>query len=455
MLRFGDGTPFPLDEGFLEVLVDAVSACTAMLTATARMEERHERARTKQRELHDEAHRLERFEETVRLAAITSAPANPHESTPAEQATRRTVAAMEDALTHARAQLRQTTAANTAEFGWVEAARHVESALGGFFERHVLPGTAWSWSWDATSERPSFEATARGARFSADFDLAQDVLWRAPIRIAALAPGVAIDLPRRRWLGKPAVARTPLDRCVLVGARRDPDECRLEIQEHAGAAPGWRITLPRDGAASATAFDRRGRAIAVTPVAPSQIAALVDAIEQQVRARLDTRRVRAVMLGEAPIGKLEDTTAAPRALLDEIGPIVREIRSRSRVPGELSIKRDVAAGVREELFVSRAQLAACYASLPPQYRHLLDAIGVGRRLTEVLDDCTTDAPAAAPPPRVPAPIPQRVNAHPPPIPRRPTARTPTLPVKSLRAIPIQDSASMMSWMPPRRAPPSA
>jgi len=40
-VRFGDGTPFPLDEGFLEVLVDAVSACTAMLTATARMEDRH------------------------------------------------------------------------------------------------------------------------------------------------------------------------------------------------------------------------------------------------------------------------------------------------------------------------------------------------------------------------------------------------------------------------------
>jgi hypothetical protein len=48
--------------------------------------------------------------------------------------------------------------------------------------------------------------------------------------------------------------------------------------------------------------------------------------------------VRAVLLGQAPI---VDTTAAPHALHDEIGPIVREIRRRSRVPGELSIKRDV------------------------------------------------------------------------------------------------------------------
>src|SRR5262249_51377973 len=159
------------------------------------------------------------------------------------------------ALRHAREQLTRAAAANAAEFGWVEAARHVESAIGGVFERHVLPGTTWSWGWGATSARPRFEATARGARCTPAVALAQDVLWRAPIRIAALAPGVAIDLPRCRWFGKPAVARTPLDRCVLVGARCDPEGCRLEIQERAGAAPGWQITLPRDGAASATAFD--------------------------------------------------------------------------------------------------------------------------------------------------------------------------------------------------------
>src|SRR5512140_1947788 len=110
MLRFGDGTPFPLDEGFLEVLVDAVSACTAMLTATARMEERHERAREKQQALREEAHKPERFEQTVRMAAITSVPANPRKPTPTEQATRRIVAAMKHALKHAREQLARATA---------------------------------------------------------------------------------------------------------------------------------------------------------------------------------------------------------------------------------------------------------------------------------------------------------------------------------------------------------
>ena len=455
MLRFGDGTPFPLDEGFLEVLVNAVGACTAMLTATAQLEDRHARARQRQHELLEEGRRLERFDQAVRQAATAGVPGNQPRSTAADLAFRRTIAAMQHALKRGREQLKRAAMANVTGFGRDEAVQQVELAIGRFFECHVLPGSGWSWSWDATPARPSFEATARGARFTVEFDLAQDAPWGAPIRIATLAPGIVLAIPRRRWLGKPTVTPMLLDRYVLVGARADQDGWRLEIQERAGAAPGWRITLPRDGAASATAFDRRGHAIAVVPVTPSQIAALIDALDRQLRARLETRRVRTVSIGGVPVAQIEDTTAAARALLDEIGPIVREIRTRSSVPGELGLKRDVAAGVREELFVSRTQLVACYARLPPQYRHLLDAIGVGRGMTEAQGEGPTEAPAVARPHPAP-PLPPRVSAHPPPIPRRARVCAPTMPVKSLRAIPIQDAvAPPRSWRPSRPATPAA
>jgi hypothetical protein len=449
MLRFGDGTPFPLDEGFLEILVDAVGACTAMLTATALMEERHARARARQHELMEDERRLERFEQTVRTAAMTTASANRPKPTPAELAFRRTVAAMQHAVKHSREQLKASAAENAAELGWAEAAAQVSRSVGEFFERHMLPGAVWSWAWDATAGSPSFEATARGGQFTVAFELERDVLWRAPIRLSALAPGVVVDLPRRRWFGKPVVAPTPLDRCVLVGARCDPEGHRLEIQERAGAAPGWRITLPRDGTASATAFDRRGRAIAVEPITPSQLDVLVDAIDLQLRTRRCARRTRTVLLGNVPVDRLDDTTTAARTLLDELGPIVREIRARSVVPGELSLKRDVAAGVREEVFVSRVQLAACYASLPPQYRHLLDAIGVGRGLTETLGECSTEVSSASTlvvPPAAPVVTPMIAapRAAPPPIPQRPRAYTPTAPVKSLSAIRIQHAAAPLA-----------
>ncbi|HEX2691633.1 MAG TPA: hypothetical protein VHN14_33710 [Kofleriaceae bacterium] len=455
MLRFGDGTPFPLDESFLEVLVDAVGACTAMLTTTACMEDRHARARKRHHELLQEEHTLECFGESVRAAAAVCVPVDRPRSAPAELVCRRTIAAMQHALNHAREQLKQSAEDNAAKLGRGEAAQQVELAIGQFFEGHVLPGSAWSWSWDVTPARPSFEATARGARFTVDFDLEEDVLWRAPIRIAALAPGIVLDLPRRRWLGKPTLTPMLLDRYMLVGARGDLEGWRFEIQERAGAAAGWRITLPREGEGSATTFDRRGRAIAVAPIALSQIAALVGAIERQIGARLCARHVRTVLLDGVIVSQIEDTTAAARALLDAIGPIVREIRTRSRVPGELSLKRDVAAGVREELFVSRLQLAACYASLPPQYRHLLDAIGVGGAMTGAQDQHDPGAAAELPPHAGPPPIPQPgspqpagpqpaglqpESPQPPPIPRRTSTHTPTLPVKSLRAVAIQSAA---------------
>ena len=445
MLRFGDGTPFPHDEGFLEVLVDVVSACTEMLTVTADMEDRHERARQKQHELLEEELKLERFEESVRVAATPSTSMHRPKPTHAELAFRRTVAAMQHAVKHSREQLKLAAEANAAELAWDESAQQVEVAAGGFFEHHVLPGMIWSWSWNAMSTTPGICATARGTRFTVEFELEHDAMWHAPIRISELASEVMIELPRRRWFGKPIVAPVSLDRCVLVEARCGTEERSLVIQERAKASPSWRIVLPRDGDASVTAFDRRGRAIAACAVAPVQVTALFDAIDLQVRARLHERTARAVMLGDAQVSAIPDTTAAPRALLDEISPIVREIRSRSRVPGELSIKRDVAAGVREELFVSRTELAACYASLPPQYRHLLDAIGVGRGLTEVLSDCGTGATTVVQPEAVPEALPYAVT---PPVPRTAPTTTP----HAVPPVPHTVSATMPQVTPPKTPP---
>ena len=426
MLRFGDGTPFPLDAGFLEVLVDAVSTSTAMLNATVQLEERQARAKQRQHEILEEAHRLEQFEHTVRLAAAAGGPVGGSAPTPADQATRRTVAAMQHAMRHSREQLKERAHSAAAQLGWAEAARQVESAAAGFFERHALPGTVWSWSWNATPNASRFDATARGARFTIDFDVERDVLWRAPIRISALVTGLVVPLPVGRWLRQPTLAPVRLDRCVLVGARSDPEGLSLVIQHRGGPSAGWWISVPRNGHASATAFDKKGRATATGMISPELWAELAATVELQIQARLRIRRARAVLLGGVALSLIEETTAAPRALLDELGPISRELRDRSRVPGELCVKRDITPGVREELFVPRAQLAACYASLPPKYRPLLDSIGVGRGLTEVLSELPGEAPSAprphpAPPARArPAPSPApplRARPTPPPLPR--------------------------------------
>jgi hypothetical protein len=69
-------------------------------------------------------------------------------------------------------------------------------------------------------------------------------------------------------------------------------------------------------------------------------------------------------------------------LLSQLTPLARTIRERSRVHGELVLKRDVAGGRREELFVPRAQLSQHFAKLPPEYRRPFEDMGVSGEDTQ-------------------------------------------------------------------------
>src|SRR5262249_10140965 len=117
-----------------------------------------------------------------------------------------------------------------------------------------------------------------------------------------------------------------------------------------------------------------------------EIGALVRAIDDQMILHLRARHARGVSLDGIPVCDLADTTAATRALLDEIGPTVRMIRERSKVPGELSLKRDVTDKIREEVSIARAGWTARSAGLPPPYKQLRDAAGFGRGVDSVVND---------------------------------------------------------------------
>ncbi|HSK00113.1 MAG TPA: hypothetical protein VK932_02685, partial [Kofleriaceae bacterium] len=393
MLRYGDGSPFPFDDAFLDMLADAVEACTAMLAATARLERRRAEAEAVLAAIGAEERRLLLFERAVAAACGTS----PHgTSTPALRAAESTRSAMATAVELSREQLKQISAAKAAEPSWRGAAQRVHDAAGRFFARRLLPGSRLAWAWDVSGPVPRAEAATQDARFRVVFDLDVPPLFRAPVRIDSLVPELTVRLPRQRWLRAPVEAAIPLGRCLLVAARHDDRGRELLIRKPDGS--GWRIELPQDGQPSATALDRRGRAAGTSLVGEGELAPLLPAIDRELAPARLPRQAREVLLDGTRVTELEDTTLATRALLDEIGPTVRQIRQRSRVPGELSLKRDVASGVREELFVSRASLTAHYAGLPPELRRLLDDAGFGRGLTTGIAALASEqpAPAAAP-----------------------------------------------------------
>src|SRR4051812_17051835 len=68
MYRYGDGTPFPLDENFIETLTTAVETCTNAFVPLSDLDARRERAREGRREGDREINRLEDLEKTLSSA---------------------------------------------------------------------------------------------------------------------------------------------------------------------------------------------------------------------------------------------------------------------------------------------------------------------------------------------------------------------------------------------------
>jgi hypothetical protein len=115
------------------------------------------------------------------------------------------------------------------------------------------------------------------------------------------------------------------------------------------------------------------------------------------------------------------------------------------MPGELTLKRDVADGRREELYVSRANLTALYGSLPGEYRRLLDAAGFGRGLTTGIAELAAQASQPAIPARGTPPPPARSSA--PAIPARPSA--PATAARPTAPRPRHPTQPLLAQAPPR------
>jgi hypothetical protein len=88
-----------------------------------------------------------------------------------------------------------------------------------------------------------------------------------------------------------------------------------------------------------------------------------------------------------PIKNLDEPSLIAQKLVRFLTPIVREISHRSGAPGELVLRRDVRAGRRDEIYITKAELHEKVLTLPPALR-------------AVFDDFELDSPRS---PRAPAP----------------------------------------------------
>ena len=379
MYRYGDGTPFPLDENFIETLTTAVEACTNAFVPLTELDARRDKAKEVRREADKELGRLADLETTVLGSMTPFQPSDHKKPGLTQQVAQKIGAQVKGAIADARRQVESRVAATEAQAAPRTATDAVLRALQPFFELQQLPNAKWIMSWDVRGAEPAANAVATAGRIVASFKLAPDP-YRAPIRVEQLSEGVVVHMMRKGVFGKAKPAPIDLGKYVVVAFERTAAESIITLKENPNkSSQGLRFAISEAGAtwvSITTAGDADGEP---NPLDGDDVAPVRQLAERTYVALKDLilrRTLLELSLGAATLDTLDEPRVMPLELLAQLTPLARLIREKSRTTGELVLKRDIGDGRREELFVPRATLAAQFARLPPEYRRPFEDMGI-------------------------------------------------------------------------------
>ena len=389
MYRYGDGTPFPLDENFIETLTAAVEACTNAFDPITELDDRRERAKAARREGDKELARLTDLERVLAsaMAAYLATPATGEAKKPGltQSVAGKIQASGKQAITEARgmveARIRQLeTQASPSTVGAA-----VIAALRPFFDTHQLPGAAWIMSWDVRGAEPAADAVCTSGRISASFTLSPEP-YRAPIRVDQLSEGVVVHMMKKGVFGKAKAAPIDLGKYVVVAFERGTTDRTITLRESANkTAPGLRFAVGDVGATWVSITAQGDSEGEPNPLESEDVAPVRQLAERATATFKDLQLRRTLVdltFGGQQLEDLDEPRIVPLEVLQQLTPLARTIRERSRASGELVMKMDIGDGRREELFVPRATLAQQFARLPADYRKAFEDMGLGGEQTQ-------------------------------------------------------------------------
>src|SRR5258706_329050 len=134
MYRYGDGTPFPLDENFIETLTTAVETCTNAFVPLTELDSRRDKAKEMRREGDKELVRLVDFESALSSALAPYMPSEGKKIGLTQQVGQKLSAAIKTAVAEAKRQVEGRVAATEAQAAPKTSADAVLKALNPFFE---------------------------------------------------------------------------------------------------------------------------------------------------------------------------------------------------------------------------------------------------------------------------------------------------------------------------------
>ncbi|MEO7733211.1 MAG: hypothetical protein ABIY55_19770 [Kofleriaceae bacterium] len=400
MYRYGDGSPFPLDENFIETLTTAVETCTNAFVPLAELDGRREKAKEVRREADKEIGRLTELEATVIASLLPFTPIDGKKASLTQQVSQKIGAGVKTAVAEARRQVEGRVASTEQMAAPKTAADSILKALKPFFEEQQLPNAKWIMSWDVRGADPSANAVATAGRISASFVLMPDP-YRSPIRVEQLSEGVVVHMMKKGVFGKAKPAPIDLGKYVVVAFERNSHESVVTLKENPNkSAQGLRFAITEAGATwvSITAAgdaDGEPNPLDLEDVEP--VRRLAERSNAALKDLITRRTLVDLSLGNSALGDLEEPRIVPLELLAQLTPLARTIREKSRMSGELILKRDIGDGRREELFVPRATLTGQFARLPAEYRRPFEDMGITNE--ETAPSIQISRPPAPPAPR--------------------------------------------------------
>lgn len=417
--RYGDATPFPIEDNFIETIVAAVDACVALFEADVAAEERRRKAKSVRDLAAAELRRIEILEHALEAALAPLVPEGKPTRTAEATATRIAGTARREVQKAKGAVARRREIAVRAAMGDAISAR-VEDAVAELLAEHQLPKTRWSTCWNGGTQDGAARMNAEcraAAGISARFavDIPNSNRWSGPVRAGDLETGLVLHTQGkpRLFRSKRRIVKTSLDKYFITEVEITHQRAAFVLRRKLKKpSAGYRIVMRAEDVSTPrlqpidAKGDKRGNPLSLSGESALALSQLWKHIEgamfRLVRHRGEMTSAR---LRETPVAKLDEPAEIAEAILQSLAPLVREMRLRSRVPGELVLKRDLGDGRREELFVPRRQLEQAYAILPPHHRACFAAVGLGGEATRefVTREFPLEPPAASPPP-IPAPM---------------------------------------------------
>jgi hypothetical protein len=382
---YGDSTPFPHEGNFIELIRHAVDCGVALLASQHVVHRAIARTAEVNRAKHMERARLEGMNTTLKRALASEM------SPGADRLARAGARIVEHARIAIEAELvaLESSAANElghARLSADQARNLAQRALETFLLNHDLPGTEVGLSFTALDDRYAAQAqvaTPFGVEAGFELQIPTAHEWGRHVRVGDLNPGTEVHVPAESGLffKKVAVQPVKLDRLYVSALHVGFARGALTLRRQATAGAGYKIDFDTSGERTRVLIVRLGEDGSES-MEPAQTLEGEDAVHvlRLWRRVLDSTEAlgrrrhamtRAAFEGH-PITTLDQPSLIAEKLVRLLAPTVLTIAQRAGAPGELVLRRDVRAGRREEIYITKAELHEKVLTLPPLLRGVFD-----------------------------------------------------------------------------------